>query len=181
MIRIFIMSVLTNFLMLPFAQAQDIQPYLVVKVLDELGEPLSNARVTVSKNGEIVADEFTDSIGTRMIVALELGTHVVSIHYGSKAQKAELNVKNGHNELFMEMGREQLQPIAIEAEPLLIDDSYGGSVSIGEEVIWCKPSCGGLGSSVVFQYWDSPLVGGVWLSDTRAPTFENMMNMQPND
>lgn len=160
-------------------QAQVAKPFLVIKVLDELGKPLSKAEVTVSKNEKPVAHEFTDSSGTIVIAALSLGTHVVKIHDGSKTQKEEVYIKKGQNDLFLEMGREQLRPIAIEAEPIIIDDSYGGSISVGGDAVRPTMEC----PTIRISQWNfsAQVMGGTWLSDTRAPTFQNMMNVQPND
>lgn len=181
MIRILVMSVVANFLLPTLIHAQNVKSDLVLKVCKESGKPLSKATVNILKDGRlwiINIPRSTNSNGTMTIHGLDSGSYTIFVYHGSKNLETELIVKPGHNEVYLEMNRKRLPLLTVEVQPALISDSYGGSVSSRKTISishgpqFLKPD---------YRSWDSPTIGGLWHSDTRAPTFRNMMNMQPND
>lgn len=181
MIRTLVISILANFLTITFVQAQNVKSDLVVKVCKESGKPLSKATVNIWKDGRLLVigiPRSTSSNGIINIHGLDSGSYTIYAYHRSKKLKTELIVKPGHNELYLEMKRERPPPLALEIQPALISDSYGGSISSRKTI---SISNGPQFHKHHSLYWDSPIVGGLWLSDTRAQTFRNLMNMQPND
>lgn len=167
------------FLTIPIVQAQDRLPYLIVEIEDEHGAPLKNAKIQVIKNGRLVTEEFTDFRGRRIIVGLDIGHHLVTIQHGQKTQDVKLCIIPDYNSIYLEMGQEQLPTIIQETKPVLIMDAYGGGNYWGPYDISYNVCCPGRGP--IQKAYNSNVIGGLWLPDTRAPTFRNMMNVQPND
>lgn len=111
---------------------------LVITVVDANSDndAIIGAVVTVSQNNNYVASNATDISGLTKISGLDVGVYDVKVEYVGQVKDIQVRVSEGINRKEVVLGAIEKEVLIIEAEPDdLVEDGYGGGVSLGGDAV----------------------------------------------
>lgn len=105
---------------------------LVVTVTDKHqgDDPIIGAIITLTQNNNYVASGITNITGISSISGLDVGEYNIKVEYVAQVKRDTTVIKEGINRVNFSLGATTIDALVIEAEPDMIHDGYGGSMSV---------------------------------------------------